>query len=237
MTNWTPLLTGIVGSHAYGLAGPDSDIDTLSVAAAPTVDFHGLHLPTGKAASKVTTNPDTTTHEAGKYIALCLAANPTVTELLWLPDDCYVERHPLGDELIAIRQTLLGAHHVRNAYLGYAHAQFKRLRDRGASFSSDTQARTEKHARHLLRLIDCGTKLYTTGHLDVRVTEPERYREFGRAVAADPGRGVELARQALDTAEAAISLVSSPLPQHPDPGSAEAWLRHVRAEHFTRNTA
>lgn len=237
MTNWTPLLTGIVGSHAYGLAGPSSDIDTLAVAAAPTVAFHGLHLPTGKAASKVTNNPDVTTHEAGKYVSLCLAANPTVTELLWLPEDCYLERHPLGDELIAIRQTLLGAHHVRNAYLGYAHSQFKRLADRGTSFSSDTQARTEKHARHLLRLIDSGTQLYTTGHLDVRLDNPDRYREFGRTVAADPDRGVELARQALDAAEAAIALESSPLPQDPDPSAAEAWLQRVRADFFTQVTA
>lgn len=35
------LLSGIVGSVAYGLAGPGSDTDRIGVFAAPTVAFHG----------------------------------------------------------------------------------------------------------------------------------------------------------------------------------------------------
>jgi uncharacterized protein len=229
-STWTPLLSGIVGSHAYGLAGSGSDVDTLAVAAAPTTDFHGLHLPVGKAASRVSTNPDVTMHEAGKYVGLCLAANPTVTELLWLPDDCYVTRHPLGDELIEIRQSLLGARRVRDAYLGYATAQFKRLRDRGTTFSSDTQARTAKHARHLLRLIANGTQLYLTGHLDVRLANPEHYLEFGQLVVNDPEKGVRYAQNALDMASATLDAATSPLPETPDSAPAEAWLRRVRRQ-------
>lgn len=59
--DWTPLLVGTVGSHAYGLAGPDSDVDTLAFAAAPTARFHGLSLPTGKDATKTSTDPDAET--------------------------------------------------------------------------------------------------------------------------------------------------------------------------------
>jgi len=228
--DWTTLLRGVVGSHAYGLAGPHSDVDTLEVAAAPTTDFHGLHVPTGKTASQVSTTPDITVHEAGKYLGLCLKANPTVTELLWLPDDCYVERHPLGDELVAIRHTLLGARYVRDAYLGYASAQFRRLRNRGTTFSSDTQARTAKHARHLLRLIDGGVQLYLTGHLDVRLADPERYVHFGHTVATDPAAGVRLAQEALDTASYALDRATSPLPDQPDSTTAERWLKRVRLQ-------
>ena len=39
----TILLQGIVGSTAYGLAGPDSDVDRLGVYAAPTLDFARLY--------------------------------------------------------------------------------------------------------------------------------------------------------------------------------------------------
>jgi hypothetical protein len=60
------LLAGIVGSTAYGLAGPDSDVDHLGVYAAPTVAFHGLHPPTGKDATLVRHDPDSTLHEAAK---------------------------------------------------------------------------------------------------------------------------------------------------------------------------
>lgn len=227
-STWTTLLSGVVGSHAYGLAGPHSDVDTLTVAAAPTEDFHGLHLPIGKAASRVSTDPDVTVHEAGKFVALCLNANPTVTELLWLPEDCYVGKHALGSELLEIRRTLLGAHQVRNAYLGYATAQFKRLRDRGTTFSSDTQARTAKHARHLLRLITNGTQLYLTGHLDVRLSNPVHYLEFGQFVVDDPAEGVRYAQNALDMASATLDATTSPLPDRPDTTAVEAWLRRVR---------
>lgn len=236
MTNassWTTLLSGVVGSHAYGLAHADSDVDVLTVAAAPTVEFYGLNMPVGKRASHVTTNPDVTVHEAAKYVSLCLAANPTVTELLWLPDDCYRARHPLGDELLAVRRSLLGARRVRDAYLGYATAQFKKLARRGTTFSSDTRARTEKHARHLLRLVDGGTQLYLTGHLNVRLGDPDYYRDFGRTVAANAELGVRRAEQVLLSAERAMSGATSPLPEYADPTLAEKWLRDVRRQLLT----
>lgn len=226
--NWTPLLSGVVGSHAYGLAHANSDVDILTVSAAPTADFHGLHPPTGKSASCVTVSPDVTVHEAAKYVGLCLAANPTVTELLWLPDDCYVTRHPLGDELLAIRRSLLGAHRIRAAYIGYAYAQFKKLQLRGTTFSSDTRTRVEKHARHLLRLIDGGTQLYLTGHLNVRLIDPDRYVNFGQTIINDPDAGIAIAERLLAAANVTFDNVTSPLPDHPDPTRAEAWLRRVR---------
>src|ERR1044072_586656 len=93
------LLLGVIGSTAYGLAGPDSDVDRLGVFAVPTVELHGLERP---AESKVTYEPDVTLHEAAKFCRLALAGNPTVTELLWLPSRLYEVRTPPGDGLIAL---------------------------------------------------------------------------------------------------------------------------------------
>lgn len=236
-TPWTPLLTGTVGSHAYGLDGPESDIDSLSVAAAPTAQFHGLTPPTGRAATRASTHPDFTIHEAGKFVALCLGANPTVTELLWLPDDCYRQRHLLGDELIAMRHLLLGATLVKQAYLGYAQSQFRRLQERGSSFSSNTAKRTEKHARHLLRLVHSGAELYLTGRLTVRLQDPDRYREFGRLVAADPGEGLKLAASTLLTTRAAMEAKPSALPDEPDYAAANQYLLRVRDHFYERHAA
>src|SRR5688572_26787180 len=72
------LLTGIVGSTAYGLAGPGSDIDRVGVYAAPTLAFHGLHPPVDKAGSIISSKPDQALHEALKFARLCLSGNPTV---------------------------------------------------------------------------------------------------------------------------------------------------------------
>ncbi|MFI1485009.1 DNA polymerase beta superfamily protein [Streptomyces sp. NPDC020747] len=221
------LLSGIVGSTAYGLAHEGSDVDRLGMFAAPTEDLHGLHPP---KESHVTTKPDSTLHEAAKWCRLALAGNPTVTELVWLPDELYEVRTPLGDELIGIRTTLLSAKRVRDAYLGYATQQFKRLYDRGdSSLSADTRKRTAKHARHLRRLCHQGFELYATGRVSIRVENPEEYHRFGEQVAADAMAALPL----LKHYEAAFDETRSALPDQPDEAPVEAWLRRVRAHYFT----
>lgn len=220
----TVLLSGITGSTAYGLATEDSDIDRLGTYAAPTTAFHGLHPPLGKAASWVSTSPDATYHEAGKLVSLLLKANPTVTELLWLPG--YEVTTALGEALIAIRSSLLSAVAVRNAYLGYASQQLHRLENRGdGSFSSDTRKRTAKHGRHLARLCWQGMGLHASGVLEVRLPpeRAQRCRDFGEQVAADP----EIGRRILAAAEEVFD-APGVLPDHPDEATAQAWLLDVR---------
>lgn len=219
------ILAGVVGSTAYGLAGPHSDVDRLGAFAAPTIQFHGLHPPVGKAASIVRHEPDVTFHEVGKLAALCLSGNPTVTELLYL--DSYEVTTDLGLELVALRAAFHSAHKVRDAYFGYATAQFRRLLDTG-QFQSKMRQRVEKHARHLLRLLDQGFGLYATGRLTIRVDDPQRYLDFGRRVADD----TEAARSALAEAEARFEATASALPDRPDEARVEAWLQRVRAAYY-----
>lgn len=138
------LLSGIVGSTAYGLAHEGSDIDRLGVFAAPTVSLHGLHRP---KESHVTKDPDVTLHEAAKWCRLALGGNPTASELVWLPDELYEVRTPLGDELIGIRSAFLSAERVRNAYLGYATQQFRRLQAAEPDASADADAGAGRTAK------------------------------------------------------------------------------------------
>ncbi|MEU8650698.1 DNA polymerase beta superfamily protein [Streptomyces sp. NPDC048737] len=225
MTVQNILLSGVVGSTAYGLAHAGSDVDRLGLFAAPTEELHGLHPP---KESHVSTAPDRTLHEAAKWCRLALGGNPTVTELAWLPDELYEVRTPLGDELIGIRTTFLSARRVRDAYLGYATQQFRRLLGRGdGSFSADTRKRTAKHARHLKRLCGQGYELYTTGTLGIRVDDPESFHRFGEQVAADPDAALPLLRRY----ETAFDEARSVLPEQPDERAADAWLRKVR-RHF-----
>jgi predicted nucleotidyltransferase len=218
----TVLLSGIVGSTAYGLAGPGSDVDRLGMFATPTRALLGLRTP---AESHVTTKPDTTFHEAGKAARLILAGNPTATELLWLPEDLYETRTPLGDEAIAIRTAFLSAKRTRDAYMGYATQQFKKLLARGdGAFSSEARSRTAKHARHLMRLVDQGFELYTTGNVVIRLADPEQYRAFGDRVAAEPQEAVPF----MAEAEARFRGAHAALPDEPDTAAVEAWLLRVR---------
>ncbi|MDX6744284.1 DNA polymerase beta superfamily protein [Actinocorallia sp. A-T 12471] len=226
----TVLLAGTVGSTAYGLATPSSDLDRLAVYAAPTSAFHGLTPPTGRRASHVTSGPggdDVTLHEAAKYAALALDANPTATELLWLPDRLYDVRTPLGDALTALRGSFLSAGRVRDAYFGYAAAQFRRAE------AGKAGARTAKAARHLARLLHQGLDLYRTGRLTVELADPEAIRAFGERFASGD---TSEARALLAATEDAFAAARSPLPDAPDTEAAEAWLHAVRAAHYTAPT-
>jgi hypothetical protein len=221
------LLSGIVGSTAYGLAHAGSDVDRLGLFAAPTVELHGLQ---GPKESHVTTAPDRTLHEAAKWCRLALGGNPTAMELVWLPEELYEVRTPLGDELIGIRTSFLCAKRVRDAYLGYATQQFRRLDNRGdGSLPADTRKRAAKHARHLKRLCHQGLRLYSTGRLEIRVEDPGEYHAFGERVAADPSAALPLLRHY----EAAFDEARTVLPEVPDEASVEAWLRGVRRHFYT----
>lgn len=229
-----PLLCGIVGSTAYGLSHGSSDVDRIGVYAAPTLDFVRLRPLAGRDFSASQHVPsDITVHEVGQFCRLALGANPTATELLWLPDDLYEVRTALAYELIAIRSAFLSTGRVRGAYLEYARDQFRRLVMRGdGSFSADTRKRTAKHARHLARLIDQGRTLYATGELRVRLDNPQWYHDFGERVADGD---VTEARELLRVAECDFDRVRSPLPERPDERAVESLLLLVRA-HFLPET-
>jgi predicted nucleotidyltransferase len=219
------LLSGVVGSTAYGLDHEGSDIDRMGLFAYPTMRWLGLHLPKDSIHS---TRPDITLHEARKFVGLALNGNPSIMELMWLKD--YEVQTAWGADLIEMRQAFLNKHSVRNAYLGYAQSQFKRLQTRGnGTFSADLGKRTEKHSRHLMRLVEQGFELYTTRNLTIRVKDPEKYHEFGRTVAAGH---LNEAQKYLMRAEERFNGASSPLPDRPDEDRVQKWLLGVRKDFF-----
>lgn len=222
------LLSGIVGSTAYGLVHEGSDVDRLGMYAVDTAELHGLHRITESYNSP--TKPDITLHEAGKWCRLALGGNPTVMELAWLPDDLYEVRTPLGDDLIAIRQSFLSAPRVRDAYLGYATQQFRKLESRGGTFGPDLVKRTAKHARHMYRLLMQGFELWTGGTLTLRVDNPSDVMDFGQEVADGDLR---LAKEILAEYVERFDDTPTVLPHYPDEKTVEEWLRRVRREFFT----
>lgn len=214
-----PLLLGVVGSTTYGLATEHSDVDRLGIFAHPTEVFFGLGKP---PESYVDTDPDHTMHEAAKALRLILSCNPTATEILWL--ERYEVSTHLGLDLVDLRSSLLSAKAVRNAYLGYATQQFRKLQAREVTgTSTPSRIQSAKHARHLIRLLLQGTGLHTTGELIIHLENPEDVRSIGELIAADPDK----AKGWMAWAEAIFD-VPGVLPEFPDVAAAEAWLKKVR---------
>jgi len=214
-------LSGIVGSTAHGLALPGSDVDRLGVFIAPTVQVAGLDWH-GSRETHVTSKPDTTMHEVGKYLRLALKCNPTITELLWLPYDLYEVIDDYGAALVGLRRAFLSTGYVRASYGGYARQQALRLAGRpDGTFSSDLRKRTAKHARHMLRLLRQGRQLLATGELTVEVEDPAPYWEV-----SDMDR--EKMLEVFEAEDAILHDTVSVLPDEPDRQAVSAYLADVR---------
>lgn len=219
------ILEGVVGSTAYGLAREGSDEDKLGVFVAPTREVAGLHW-NPKRESKVSTSPDVTHHEIGKFLRLALKCNPTVTELLWL--EKYETSDGAGQSLLGIRRSLLSRKFVQDAYQGYAFAQIKRLQERtDGTFSSDTRKRTVKHARHMLRLLRQGRQLLEDGELAVRVSNPEEYFAFDDYTIEQMVDVYDREQMLTNTAAE-----KSKLPEQPNAELAQLVLETVRRGNF-----
>lgn len=220
------LLSGVVGSTAYGLAHQGSDVDRLGVYAPPTAELLGLHRP--RSESVVTSRPDSTLHEAAKWCRLALVSNPTASELLWLPNELYEVVTPLGAELIGLRAGFASAGCVRSAYLGYCAQQLRKIKAR----SGENRNRSVKAARHLVRLARQGTGLHRTGELVIRLPDPDEVRGLAERITERPEDGDRLLRETEEAFDR-----PGVLPAEPDTAAAEAWVRRVRAAFYDARLA
>lgn len=222
MSSPSILLDGTVGSQAYGLATKGSDVDTMSVHVQPTVVLTGLDKPPAETIE--TKAPDSVSHEIGKFLRLSLGGNPNILEFLWLP--VHTVYYQAGNDLINIREDFL-SQEIRHRYLGYADQQFKRL-ERDHRFPDVPIARKEKHARHLLRLLQQGMYIWRTGELKVEVDNPDELHDAAKRVI-DPDVGNLLAGELCRQASDYFDSVATPLPLEPARTRARDLLADIRA--------
>lgn len=169
------ILEGICGSKAYGLDTESSDTDVKGLYLLPTKTVLSLNFNPQKT-TKDHTDPDWAYYEVGKFMKLVSGGNPTLTELLFLPD--YTVMTPTGQLLIDNRDIFLSTNTIINAYSGYTYSQAKKLCTRTGQglngYDSSLKNRFAKHTRHLVRLMLQGKELLETGTLTVKVTPRQR---------------------------------------------------------------
>ncbi len=214
------VLEGIVGSTAYGLAREGSDEDRLGVYCANIENLWKFSPP---AESVQKHDPDVAYHEIKKYFSLAMKCNPTITELMWLPDELYTVRKAWGDVIIGLRESMLSDKAVRNSYGGYAMQQAKRLqrRDDDGSLAESDPKKIAKHARHCMRLMHQGLDLLETGTLTVRVKNP------GYFWSMDDWSVTDIVNEFSELDEI-MHDVKSVLPDQPDRQKVEDALLAIR---------
>jgi predicted nucleotidyltransferase len=212
------ILQAVTGSHAYGLNHADSDTDRMSIFVAPTVEVAGLHWSSKDESwsDAGPTGDDNTGHEIGKYLRLVLKSNPTLIELMFMPE--YEILDETGQGLVALRDKVLYTEGVRNAYYGYAKAQAERVK-------REYPNHKPKMARHCARISTQGWELLTTGSTNVRVPNPDLYFKIEEL---DQDQLFEV----LDESVEAINTAPSVLPDKPDTHAVANFLKEVRRKNI-----
>jgi hypothetical protein len=117
------IFEGIVGSQAYGIATPTSDVDKKGV----FIQDQDSILGFGYVDQVNDTKNDQTFYEIKRFIELLASNNPNILELLNLPDDCIVYKDPIFD-LVLERKNSFITKMCRNSFGGYAVEQIRKAR-------------------------------------------------------------------------------------------------------------
>ena len=111
----------ISGSRAYGLDTATSDTDIRGVFIAPQEVYYSLsHVEQINNETN-----DIVYYELRKFIALLLKNNPNILELLNVPKECIVYKHPFFDQ---IKQEMFVSKLCKNTFANYAYTQIKKAR-------------------------------------------------------------------------------------------------------------
>ncbi|MCA2214928.1 nucleotidyltransferase domain-containing protein [Jidongwangia harbinensis] len=207
------ILSVVVGSRAYGLAGPDSDHDRRGVFAAPTRAFWHLDKP---PTHRDGPRDEEFSWEIERFCTLALQANPTVLEVLWSP---LIERvTDEGRRLLAARSAFLSTR-VADTYGNYARDQLARVEARQAR----TGETNHKQAMHMIRLLLAGAHVLRTGEILVDLS-PLRDRLLAVRHGTAPWR--TWAQTLL--ADLATATSETRLPARPDRERIDTLLTGVR---------
>jgi hypothetical protein len=115
------LFEAISGSKAYGLNTPKSDTDIRGVFVLPEDEFFGLSYVDQLSNE----SQDVVYYELRRFVELLSKNNPNMLELLNMPDDCILYKHPLYD-LFKVEDFL--SRQCQTTFAGYALTQVKKAK-------------------------------------------------------------------------------------------------------------
>lgn len=120
--NYRVIFKTIAGSHLYGTSHPDSDMDIRGVCLPPMEALLGL----SNFEQHEVPGEDTVIYGLRKFCRLALKANPSILEMLFVPEDTILEIDEYGKRLIENRHLFLSTK-VVHTHFGYAFSQLKRI--------------------------------------------------------------------------------------------------------------
>ncbi len=120
------LIETVVGSQAYGLARPGSDLDLKGIFVEPMSELLTLkELPAQISEDR----NNRVYYSLRRYLSLVQQANPTVLEVLYTPEDCIRHLHPAFQQVIDQRDQFLTLK-AYDSHVRYAEAQIRKAKGR-----------------------------------------------------------------------------------------------------------
>lgn len=236
-----------VGSKLHGInlpGGGDDDqmgicVETMEAA----VGFHEFEqfikrdaaIREGKSdAPSQPGDMDLTIYGLRKFLRLAMQGNPTIIDLLYVPQKACSVLTEVGKGIQAMAPFIL-SRQAGKRYLGYLESQRQRLMgERGQKKVNRPELETAfgydtKYACHMLRLGMQGVQLLTEG----RLTIPMKQADQEHLIAVRLGK-VSLNDVLQETGdrerELKDLLTESPLDEHPDFDTVEHWMLETYKE-------
>lgn len=169
------------GSHAYGVANKDSDIDLRSIML-PTVD-EALSLRTHKIRQTKQLEDDIVQMPIQHFFWLSHKCNPSVIEWLYVPHNCMLIHTP-ESKVIRDNRFIFLSQEIYHRFKGYAYSELTRLTKlTGRTGEKRRNMVLEngynyKSAYNVMRLIDEAIELLETGYLTMPLQHKAFYREI-----------------------------------------------------------
>ena len=189
------LLKTIVGSHAHGLATPESDIDYRGVFITPTSKLLALG-PKPHTSSWIEGTEDHTSYEIGHFLFLATKSNPSILEVFRSPVQStgYVPIWQL--RLLDLFPYVWSSIGVYDAFRGYGRNQRTKMID-------NKDHRYHKYAVAWLRTLYNATELLRTGDFSMSVVNTPvehvlRRWKAAKSAIGDPGQ-ILTAGEVVDT--------------------------------------
>lgn len=215
------LLT-VGGSHAYGLANENSDIDIRGIAVRTAEDILGMHHFDG--FNQVTENTDIQIYTLDKFVNLALKGNVNVLEILFGDPSNVLLCDGFGRYLLDIKEQFL-SNDIYKSLRGTIYSHLKTYSKTG----------NEKFLRHAARLTAMSYDLFLKGEFIVEVDKMPFYKSEWQVLhsKAMQNNDVERIMQYCDGV-LEYCLVHSVLENHVDSLMAERLVIDINKKVTTR---
>ena len=160
------LLKTLVGSHAHGITGPNSDLDYRAVHVVPTTEILSLGYK-AKGTDWIEGDVDNTSYEIGHFLMLATKCNPSILEVMVAPvkiSYMTYDGSDLGEELRGLLPYCWEPKQAFNAFTGYSLNQRKKMLDNHLD-------RWQKYACAYLRTLVNLISLLETRTFDLKVNK------------------------------------------------------------------